>query len=374
MKDYAGFGALSEALQSLSEQDFRKVLVVASESGWRRFNIPAERTFFTERETRVFTAFSPNPDFAEILAGASLFREFNPDLIVAFGGGSPIDVAKTIKAEVFTKQPYDSGEPQSIVPSGDGPPLVAITTTAGSGSEATQFSVFYVGHKKQALSHPSLRPDMAVVDPEMTYSLPPAQTAATGFDALSQAIEAYWSTNSTTEAKELGKVAIGYILPNLYNAVHTPQPGNRYHMAQAAYLSGQAINMTRTSIPHALAYYLTQEYGLAHGHAVAITLPYFFRLNIDPALPVNVKDGAAANRQTMEELFALLGLKDAEGCFIFWRNLMHACGLASRLSEVGVDDRQKVQALVGSMDPMKLQNHPVQIKPEYLVDFIVNNP
>lgn len=374
MKDFVGFGALGEALQSLAEKNYRKILVVASEGGWKRFNTPEERAFFKERETRLFTGFSPNPDFKEILAGVEAAREFQPDLLVAYGGGSPIDVAKGIKAFLHSPRDYAPEEPQTVKVSGDGPPIVAITTTAGSGAEATPFAIFYVGKKKQSLSHPSLRPQMAVADPEMTYTLPPGQTAATGFDALSQGVEAYWSAVATPEAREFAAAAVKYALPNLYNAVHTPGPGNRYNMLMASHLSGKAITTTRTTIPHGLAYHLTQEYGLPHGHAVALTVPYFFRINVDESLPVNYPGGVEAERGTMADLFRLIGFANGEDCFIFWRNLMKACGLAPRLVDVGVDTREKTEKLIHSFDVAKSGGHPVVVTGEYLLDFFLANP
>ncbi len=330
--------------------------------------MPASRPFFSHKPPLVFSAFHPNPDFGEILQGADLFRANTPDVIIALGGGSPIDVAKMIKAVVFTRDPFDVNKPDTVKPSGDGPPLVAISTTAGSGAETTQFAVFYLGENKQSLSHPSLRPDIAVVDPELTYSLPPAQTAATGFDALSQAIEAFWASSTTNEAQKLAETAIGYALPNLYNDVHTPQPTNRYNLSMAAYLAGQAINITRTTLPHALGYHLTKKYHLPHGHAVALTLPFCFLVNTDPTLPANMPGGREQVNETMNKLISLLGQESAEDCFAFWRNLMHHCGLASTFTEVGITSREQIDALIATINPERLKNHPVAITPDYLAE------
>ena len=367
MKDYVGFGALSEALQDLEKQNPKRVLIVASDGGWQRFTAKGEYDFFKNRESCCFTAFSPNPDFSEIVEGVETMREFDPDLLIAIGGGSAIDVAKMMKSVLFTKEQYDPGRPETVKPSGDGPPLVAIATTAGSGAEATQYAIFYVGTMKQSLASPLVRPEMAVVDPEMTYSLPPAITAATGFDALTQGVEAFWASSTTPQAQEYATASIRYALNNMYNAVHTPNPGNRYHMAQAAYLSGLALNITRTTIPHALGYHLTKFYGVPHGHAVALTVPYCFRLSLDPALPVNTPVGREGHVENMRKLTTLLGQETSEDCFVFWRNLLAACGLAPTLQDVGVDSEDKVRALVGSMNMARMKNHPVDIPAEMLI-------
>lgn len=371
MKDHVGFGALNAALHELSSGNHSRVLAVTSESAWERFNAmegaPEKRAFFAERETRVFSGFNPNPEIMEIMAAVGVIREFKPDLIVAIGGGSPIDVAKMAKAIAFTKEPFDPAEPDKVVISGDGPPLAAVTTTAGSGSEATMFAVYYKGVEKQSNASPFLRPDMAVADPEMTYSLPPYQTACTGFDALAQGVEAYWSSATNEEARELGGAAIAYAVPNIAGAVNAPNPGNRYFMVMASYLSGKAINFTRTTMPHALCYHLTKHYGLPHGHAVALTLPYFFLVNMDESLPVNSPLGPEGHRENMRRLFSLLGQDSARGAFDFWRELMRKCGLKTTFAEVGVDSEEKMRALVGSMNTARQKNQPVGPSPDCLV-------
>ena len=372
--DFVGFGALGEAMQHLAENGYEKIFVVASKTGWERFNAKGTYPFFAQSNVQLFSDFGTNPDFADIKKGAELFKTFDPDILIAVGGGSPIDVAKVIKVLTFTREPYDPEKPESLKPSGEGPPLVAIATTAGSGSEATQYAVFYVGKNKQSLAHPSIRPDIAVVDPELTYSMPPHQTAATGFDALSQAVEAFWASSTTPEAQELASAAIGYVIPNIYNATTAPAPGNRYHMAQAAYLAGKAINITRTTIPHALAYHLTKEYNLAHGHAVAITLPYCFLANLDPRCEIITPLGADAHRANMEKLIELLGQKTAEDCFVFWRNLMKACGLPETLNKIGLTTEKQVRDLIATMNPARMKNHPVRIDADYLTELFMNNP
>ncbi len=366
MQDYIGFGALNEALGALDAGGYAKVLVVASESAWKRFNGEYGREFFRKRNTRLFSDFSVNPDFKEILAGVEVCRAFRPDLLVAIGGGSPIDVAKMIKAVVFTKVAYDPQLPETVKPSGDGPPLVAIATTAGSGSEATQYAVFYVGEKKQSVGHDALRPEMAVVDPEMSYSLSPKQTAASGLDALSQSVEAYWSARTCPEARDFAEASIRYILPNLQKAVQHPDPAARYHMAQGAYLSGKAIQFTRTTIPHALCYHLTKRYGLPHGHAVALTLPYFFILNLDRSLPVQSPLGAEGHYANMRRLIALLGHTSGEEAFAAWRQRLENCGLAHTFQAVGVNEAAKLRALVESVDYAKMVNHPVKVDADIL--------
>lgn len=373
-QDYVGFGALGEALVRLDSPSHRRVFVVASRNSWHRLNPRGERDFFARREVEIYPGFSNNPDFSEILRGCERYRAFKPDIVFAVGGGSPIDVAKMIKAVVHTREAYDEQEPQSVKPSGDGPPLVAVATTAGSGSEATRFAVFYVGERKQSVSHRSLRPEIAVADPELTYGMPPRLTAETGFDALSQAVESYWAPSASEESRADAAAAIRHILPHLYNAVHEPGPAARGHMSYAAYLAGRAINHTRTTIPHALAYHLTKRHGLAHGHAVALTLPFFLAINGDPGANVTAPAGAEAHFRAMRELFLMLGQEGAGDAVRFWRNLVSACGLAPTLREAGLTTDRQLRDVIASADPARFASNPVAVDPELLFAYFRNEP
>ncbi|MDR0362173.1 MAG: phosphonoacetaldehyde reductase [Planctomycetota bacterium] len=374
IKDFVGFGALSEALEALASDGYKRIFVVASPGAWGRFTGKGEWPFFHDRTVEVFGRFSPNPDFREILAGMERFNAFKPDLIMAIGGGSPIDVAKMIRVMAYTVPPYDPESPEKIVPAGEGPPLVAVATTAGSGAEATRFAVFYVGERKQSMAHDSLRPEVAVVDPELTYSMPPKLTAECGFDALSQAVESYWAVGATDESREIAAAAMGYILPNLYNAVHEPQAKNRYNMAIGAYQAGRAINITRTTVPHALGYHLTKKYGLSHGHSVALTLPFFLVINSDPNAKVTAPGGADAHCAMMRALLSLLGQETALDAAMFWRNLLRTCGLTPTLRGAGLTTDTQLRALIASVNPARLGNNPVAVDVGLLLAIFRNEP
>ncbi len=208
-----------------------------------------------------FDRFSSNPKQEDVKAGAHLLAESSPDIIVAVGGGSVIDMAKLIRH-------YSQCQI----------PLLAIPTTAGTGAESTQFAVCYIDGIKHSISDPSILPDMVLLYPPLTYGNSPYLTSCTGFDALAQAIEAYWNVNATPESDALALRAIERIYPRL---ISEPTPDNRMMLLLGANDAGCAINITRTTVPHALSYTLTLKYGYPHGHAVALTFPFFFKYNLE---------------------------------------------------------------------------------------------
>ena len=189
---------------------------------------------------------------------------------------SVIDFAKSLNIKISNNNDFKSIVINNDSITNEGLPLVAIPTTAGTGSEATHFSVVYIKDIKQSLSHPLIKPAVAIVDPQFTYNLPPFITACSGLDAFCQAIESYWSVNSSDESKKYAIDAIVKIKNNLIDAVKTSSKESRHELSIASNLSGKAIDITKTTAPHAISYPLTKLFNIPHGYAVALILGHFF--------------------------------------------------------------------------------------------------
>lgn len=212
-----------------------------------------------------FSGFSANPKMSEAEEGVKRFLTSGADAILVVGGGSAMDTAKLIRH-------YAAEQGVSV-------PLLAIPTTSGTGAEATHFSVIYVEGKKMSIEADDILPDYAFVYPPFTYSNSSYLTACTGFDALAQAIEASWNKNRTAESNEYASRAIAMLKDNLISLVQHPTPELRDIVAEGSYWAGRAINITKTTAPHAFSYAFTSKCGYPHGHAVALTFPYFAMLN-----------------------------------------------------------------------------------------------
>lgn len=219
----------------------------------------------TNCEIVEFCEFSVNPKIEDAHVGVERFVQSKADVIVAIGGGSVMDMAKLIR--------HLSTEKGRIVP------LHAMPTTSGTGAEATHFAVIYIDGKKQSIAADDVLPDVAVVYPPFTYKNDAYLTACTGFDALAQAIESYWSNGATDESRKYAVRAIGLLWKQLPQLVQAPTIELRKQVAEGAYWAGRAINISTTTAPHAFSYVFTSKYGYPHGHAVALTFPFFMRLN-----------------------------------------------------------------------------------------------
>jgi alcohol dehydrogenase class IV len=264
----------------ISEFGARKVFLV---TGKRSFQACGAQCFIesavTGVEVRFYNDFRANPQMFDLFIGLKEIGEFGPDLIVAIGGGSVLDIAKLLNYfHVTGLDPltYLKGERSDVH---DLLPLVAIPTTAGTGSEATHFSVLYNEEVKYSVAEQCMIPKHVILQPEFTYALSPYQTACTGMDTLTQGIESLWALGKTDESRQYARRAVSLALDNLEIAVGAPNPENRRCMLEAAYWSGRAINISKTTLSHALSYALTSFYGYPHGHAVAVFLPTIFELH-----------------------------------------------------------------------------------------------
>ncbi len=244
---------------------------------------------------RVFDAISANPRDHECVKGAESAREFGADLIVAIGGGSPIDAAKAIAGLLPNGGAVQDWEPPRTF---DRPPvqLIAIPTTAGTGSEVTRSSVITdtVRHIKISLRDYQIAPRVALVDPQLTLSLPRSVTAATGMDVLTHAVEAYTCKRATPLSDMCAMTAIRLIRDHLLDAVRDGQNLEaREGMMLASLVAGMAFSNADVSAVHCLAEAIGGLYDTPHGVANAVFLPFVFAYNADADLKRHIAVGEA---------------------------------------------------------------------------------
>lgn len=219
----------------------------------------------------------PNPTIDNIEEALEMYRSNHCDGIIAFGGGSPIDCAKGVAARV--------ARPEKTIPQMKGelkvrkkiPPLFAVPTTAGTGSEATLAAVISNSetHEKYAINDTALIPHVAVLDPLLTVKLPPHITSTTGMDALTHAVEAYIGRSNTKETIACSREAVKLIFENLYEAyANGTDIVARTNMQRASYLAGVAFTRAYIGYVHAIAHTLGGFYNIPHGLANAVILPY----------------------------------------------------------------------------------------------------
>ena len=236
-------------------------------------------------ETKLFEGVEPDPSVETVMKGAAAMREFEPDLIVALGGGSPIDAAKAMW--VFYEYPDTTFEeiiqPFSFPELRKKAKFIAISSTSGTATEVTAFSVItdYAKGIKYPLADFNITPDIAIVDPALVATLPPHLVAHTGMDALTHAIEAYVSTLNSPFTDPLAIKAIQMVNEHLIKSF-SGDMNSREEMHYAQCLAGEAFSNALLGIVHSLAHKTGAAFStghIPHGEANAIYLPYVIKYN-----------------------------------------------------------------------------------------------
>ncbi|WP_372715517.1 phosphonoacetaldehyde reductase [Novipirellula sp.] len=360
--------ALSEVASILSRHSITRVFLVIDPIASAASGADAVLDPILDRcVVTKFSKFQLNPKLEDVQRGISLFRDADPEIVIALGGGTAIDLGKMIGT--LAVQPDDAREivlgHRWIV--GDGPPLIAIPTTAGTGSEATHFAVVYVDGKKYSLADPTLLPDYAIVDPLLTHSLPAGITAATGLDALCQAIESIWAVGATHESIDNATRAARLAIDHLVSAVQNPTPESRMAMCQASHLAGKAINVSKTTASHALSYPLTSQHGLPHGFAVALTLGPMLAFNsqvsesdcVDPR-------GVDHVRRRIHTIVNLLGTTNVTSACDKIRSIVAESGCPASLAEAGITRPSQWEPIIAGVNAERMSNNPRRTTPESL--------
>ncbi len=305
-----------------------------------------------------FSEFAPNPKYESVVEGVRVFQENSCDFIIAAGGGSAIDVAKCIKL-FWNMDGNQNYLEQEIV---ENPvPVLAIPTTAGTGSEATRFAIIYYKGNKQSVSHPSCIPEYVLLDASLLQTLPAYQRKATMLDALCHALESFWSVNSTEESRAYAEEAIGEVFRYQKAYLENDCAGNE-GMLQAANTAGRAINITQTTAGHAMCYKLTTLYGLAHGHAAALCVsalwPYMIEHMEDCTDP--------RGREYLEEMFQRIAramdCTDALTAVGKYQKFLEELALPAPVQK----NIEELELLKKSVNPDRLKNNPVLLTEEVL--------
>ena len=329
-------GELSTVFQ---KENIRRVLIV-TDAGIVRSGIAAQLEAVLDEDDISYAVYDqtrPNPTVVNVEQALSLYRRYRCQALIAIGGGSSMDCAKAVGARLArpgTPLGKLKGTLRILRPL---PTLIAIPTTAGTGSETTLAAVITdtPAQHKYVMNDFVLIPKYAVLDARLTLSLPPHLTATTGMDALTHAVEAYIGGSTTKETRKMAEEAVTLIhqhLKNAYDDGHNKEA--RKGMLKAAYCAGVAFTKSYVGYVHAVAHSLGGQYGVPHGLANAVILPYFLDAY-----------GSACHKK-LGRLARIAGVapqsaddRDASEAFIRWiREMNAAMGIPDHIQEIRMAD------------------------------------
>ncbi len=325
--------------RTLKKEDATHVLIVTDrgivengisgllEAALNRFSIP-----YT-----IYDKTLPNPTVEHVEEALSLYHQNKCDAIIAIGGGSSMDCAKAVGARVAYPNKTLAQMKGVLRVLKKTPTIIAIPTTAGTGSEVTLAAVITDAHEhhKYAIMSFPLIPDYAVLDASLTYSLPKHLTSTTGMDALTHAVEAYIGRSTTKQTRTLALEATKLVFDNIEHAYECGTNHEaRKNMLHAAYKAGIAFSMSYVGYIHAIAHSLGGQYGVPHGLANAVTMPYVLEAYGDAAHRKLHELGVAAGVCSTDET-------DAEGAYKFIeaiKELNAKMSIPTKISGIKRDD------------------------------------
>ena len=336
---YFGAGCRESIAVEAARRGFKKAFFV-TDKDLIRFKVADNVIEVFEKNNipyEIFSDVKANPTIANVQNGVAAFKASGADFIVALGGGSAIDTAKGIGI-VFNNP--DFADVKSLEGVADtkqkAVPTFALPTTAGTAAEVTINYVIIDEEKKKKMVcvDPNDIPAVAIVDPELMYSMPKGLTAATGMDALTHAIESFITPGAWVMSDMLELKAIEMIAANLKNAVDNgSDPVAREAMSQAQYIAGMGFSNVGLGIVHSMAHPLGAHYDTPHGVANALLLPYVMKYNAEsPAAPKYLEIAKAMGVDTT----GMSVEEGVEAAVEAVKQLSLSIGIPQKLNEIGV--------------------------------------
>ncbi len=348
---------LNDIKKLLKNKKFKKIIVITGYNSYykSKANLILKNVLLN-KEVDFFFKKSFIPDINELEKIILKLKNFKPDLILAVGGGAVLDYAKL--ANVF----YDKQNLRFQILNNNYNfkkklcPIVALPTTAGSGAEVTSNSVIYIDGIKYSVENSLLKPNYFFIIPEFFLKLSSKIKASAGFDALSQSIESIISLRSNKTSRMYAEESLKIIFKYFDSYLISPNKNNSFFMGIAANLSGKAIDITKTTAPHAVSYPFTSLYGIPHGHAVSLTLNEFLSFNYEN---LNKVSSSFDLKNRFESLFKLTNSKNFKEFSSFLKNIKKKAGLNKRLETLGVNIDKDLNKILSGVNMKRLKNNPI---------------
>jgi len=325
------------------------------------------KKFLRSKNLQIFFKKKYLPELQELKLIIKKIDQFEPNLIIAIGGGSVIDYAKIsniVKLKSNLEKlisnysyPYDKKKAK----------LIVIPTTAGSGAEVTSNAVIYINKIKYSLESELLIPDKYFLIPEFIIKSPKKIKSSAGFDAIAQSMESLISKKSNNLSVQYAtqslKISSQYFLRSLQN----PSLNNVGKMCIAANLSGKAINISKTTAPHALSYPFSAYFNMSHGHAVSLFFERFLKYNFDN---YNNSTTSFDLLKRYEILFKIFKVKNINQLNYKISSIKKKSNLIDDLNKLNIDTNKYSKKIIKGVNILRLSNNPVSINEDVLKKII----
>tara|TARA_X000000950_G_C13910264_1_gene658715 strand:+ start:3563 stop:4684 length:1122 start_codon:yes stop_codon:yes gene_type:complete len=357
--------------ETLSSNNYEKIFIITGKNSFYKSGANKYFEFLQKdkkKSTTIYFKKKKIPEISELKNIKKMVENFKPDLVLAIGGGAVIDYAKIVCCEYSSENLNDNIINQSIKLEKKYK-LITIPTTAGSGAEVTSNAVIYIDKIKYSFESINLVPDNFFLMPELILKLNKNIKASSGFDAISQAIESLISTKSTDESIKFSEKSLNLSINFFLKYYENPNIKNSLSMAEAACYSGKAINITKTTAPHAVSYPLTAHFNLSHGHAVSITLNDFLKFNYEKA---KFSQSVFNLKERYNLIFSLTKTNNMHELDKYLNYLKSKVKLEQNFLKLGININKKLDLILEGVNVLRLKNNPVKLDKSDLAKVFLN--
>ena len=352
----------------IQNPSFEKIFILC---GKKSFTTSGAKQFFIKelekKKVNLYFKNSEIPTLNELIEIIREIKNFEPNLILAVGGGTVIDYAKIANvveersdlADLIITYSYPFKKKRSC--------LAVIPTTAGSGAEVTSNAVIYVDGVKHSFESNLLIPDNFFLIPDFLISAPNKIKASAGFDAIAQAIESIISKKSNDESINFAKKSLEISTNHFFSFLKNPNQDNASKMIIASNLAGKAINISKTTAPHAVSYPFTSLFNISHGHAVSLFFENFLKFNYDNISSVSNSFNLNKRFDLIFKIFNVNNILDFSNKI---SQLKKEALLNDNLDYLKIDLKKDTHKIMNGINLLRLKNNPVQLTKENIYNII----
>ena len=352
----------------INDKGFNKIFILC---GKKSFVISGAnnlfKKFISDKEVKFFYKNSEFPILEELIKIINEIKRFKPDLILAVGGGTVIDYAKI--ANVVDVR----SDLENLIINYNYPfkkkftRLAVFPTTAGSGAEVTSNAVIYVNQIKYSFESELLIPDNFFLIPEFLISAPNKIKASAGFDAIAQAVESLVSKKSNEESLKYATKSLKISIKSYNSFLNSPNLTKASEMIIASNLAGKAINISKTTAPHASSYPFTSLFNISHGHAVSLFFENFFKFNYDN---LNKSETSFNLEKRFELIFKLFNVKNINDFCSKITSIKRKAQLEDNLKTLNININEYSDKIIKGINLLRLGNNPVKINDKDIINIM----
>ena len=351
---------LSEFDKLISAKKFKKIFIITGKNSFYKSKAHLLIKFSKSKILKFFFKKSKFPELSELYLILKEVDNFKPDIIVSIGGGAVIDYSKIVSifnykhVKDLSKKllRYESISNKKIYP------LIALPTTAGAGAEVTSNAVIYIKGIKYSVENYLLIPNYYFLFPSLIIENPKTLKSSAGFDAIAQSVESMISLKSNKTSLYYAKKSLRLSITNYLPFIKKPNLENSNKMLISSNLAGKAINISKTTAPHAVSYPFSSMFGISHGHAVSLTFEKFLLFNY---INSNHSLSGFNLKKRYEIIFELFNVKNINELCKKIKYIKRQANLSDSFQKLGINIAANSDKILNQVNSLRLKNNPVML-------------